>query len=275
MTEVTGTDPVFRSKLKVINALLPYAVRLAQGGQQEMADQTSLVISKSTFMWHHVEPYLLTTLFGKSSPPSLNRAIILVSPYASWGHRRLYTENAVDRWAAAALATPYSEQVAQSVVDALLQIFYNDTLRPQIPIDVWSWLKRRPSLPPVCWGRYWGGDTKVVHHIRRLGDIDILKSYFLVVWSEWDTLTAWVETQASFEEDFGGIGMWCHREELVKRLDDILEQLDRGLDYVEQYDPYVHVDSIEERRRGFGGLKEVLLEVDRKAMQTLSRTPLS
>ena len=75
-----------------------------------------------------------------------------MSPYLPWTDA-FYDQNAVHRWAAAALAVPYTEEVGQSVVDVLLQIASNSSLRLHIPRDVWALLKKRVSLPPV-----WGGD---------------------------------------------------------------------------------------------------------------------
>lgn len=100
---------------------------------------------------------------------------------------------------------PYSEEVGRSVIDALLQIASEDSLRPHIPVGVWVWLKRQPYLPPVCAGWYLGTSSDIVHHIRGLGDIEILKSYFLLVWSEWDypDEDGFAETQVSIKEDFG------------------------------------------------------------------------
>ena len=273
MAEVSGADPIFRSKRKAINALFPYAVRLAQDGQQRMIDAILRVALKSTsggFMWRRIRPYI-TTLFDESRPLSLNQAIVLASPCADWIHGP-YTQSAVARWTAAALTTLYSEEVDQSVVDALLLISHNGSLRPHIPIEIWALLKRRPSLPPASRGRYWGTTSDILRHIRRLGDIEILKSYFLLVWSEWDLLFSWVDAQVSIEEDFSGIGMWCHRESLIDRLDHILGRLDRGLEYFKQHKPWFDEYDIQFAQKKYGELREVLLEVDREAMKTLSRT---
>jgi hypothetical protein len=74
-----------------------------------------------------------------------------------------------------------------------------------------------------------------VRHFRGLGDVDILKSYFLFIWSEWSQLSDVGGMLVSIREDFGGIGMGHHRDDLIKRLDHVLGQLDRGLDYLEQH----------------------------------------
>ena len=221
-------------------------------------------------MWRRIGGYI-TTWLDESSPPYLNHVITLASPRTNWISES-HTQKAAARWAAAVLETPYSDAVGQIVVDVLLRIAYNDSLRTQIPIEIWGWLKIRPYLPPVCWGRYWGSAISVFHHIQGIGDIEILKSYLLLVWSEWEyNPSVWAE--GSIEEDFGGIGMWCHREDLIERLDHILVQLDRGLEYFKQHEPAFNEGSIEGRKELYGRLKEKLLEMDMKAMRTLSRTP--
>jgi hypothetical protein len=39
---------------------------------------------------------------------------------------------------------------------------------------------------------------------------------------------------AAIREDFGGIEMGPHREDLIKQVDHVLAQLDRGLGYLKQ-----------------------------------------
>ena len=185
-------------------------------------------------VWNRILPYIIA-LFSEPIPSSLDRLITLFSPYLPW-NRVSNPEGFVSRWAAAALATSYTEQVGQNVVDALLQIasFYH--LRPHIPRDVWALLKERPFLPPHCPGRNQGTSRDVIHHVRELGDIEILKSYLLLVWSEWSCPWPPVreEMLASIREDFGQVGTRHHREDLVGRLDHILEELGRGLGHFTQ-----------------------------------------
>ena len=276
MTGVPGTDPIFLSRRKAISALLPYAAYLVQDGSQEMFDVILCVASKPPlggFMWHRVGDSV-TSWFHESYPPPLNQAMIFASPYANWGWGS-YTENAVSRWAAVVLAAPYSEALAQSVVDTLLQIASKWNLQQHIPIEIWGWLKRRPSLPPVCQGRRWGADETVVYHIWRLGDIEILKSYFLLIWSEWDGLShsSLCAMEVVIREGFCGIAKWQHRNDLTKHLDHVLGELDRGLKYFQRYDPQTEEREIAGTRGGYRRLKEALAKLDREAMLTLSRTP--
>ena len=231
--------------------------------------------SLSPPIWDHAQPYLRSLLSRPNHPP-LDRAIMLTSPYIDWDSE-LCNESMVSRWVrsvAATSAAAYTEAVGQSVVDTLLQIAQVYRLRPHIPVDIWTWLKKRPSLPPVCRGRRWGTGPVMVHQIRGLGDIEILKSYFLLVWSEWDWLydSGLDKMKIAIGEDFGGVGMWCHREDLIERLDCVLVQLERGWEFIHQRNLSVNEDHVERGKACYGELKERLLEVDGKATETLTRT---
>ena len=221
------------SKRKAINTMFPYAIFLEQNGNRQMIDAILHAASISDsdfdnlgkFMWHHVVLYN-SRLFEKQSPTSLNRVIALISPYMPW-ETTLNNKIAVARWAAAASAIPYTPGVGQNVVNALLQIASIDFLRPHIPIEIWEGLKRRPSLPPIYCGMRWAGDTNVIAHVRRLGDIDILKSYFLLIWAEKCHFNSDFvsEMQDSIKADFGGSGMEHHRRDLIERLDHVITLL--------------------------------------------------
>ena len=224
------------SKRKAISALFPYALVLAQGGDQGMADAVLRAIRASHtrgIMWHRVLPYT-TTLFKKPIPPPLNRLVSLFSPYVPWSSIP-DDKDMVSRWAAAASEAPHTEDIDQSVVDALMQIASLSHLRPHIPRDAWALLNRRPSLPPYCLGRDEATSNGVVQHIRELGDTEILKSYLLLVWSEWNCPLTFrrEEMLLLIVEDFGGIGMQRHREDLIGRLDHVLEQLGLGPEHFE------------------------------------------
>lgn len=132
------------------------------------------------FTWHHISQY--TSGIPLESSP---RAFVLVLPYISWS---LVTDREIliQQWAAAAVEVPFTDEVALSVVDTLLQIASQSELLPHIPANAWSWLTKRPSLPPVCRGRDVGTRVHVVRAVRALKDIEVLKSYFLLVWSQWN-----------------------------------------------------------------------------------------
>jgi hypothetical protein len=131
-------------------------------------------------MWHHAGQYLCG-LLHEASP----RATVLVLPYIRWDWLT-DREDLIRRWATAASAIPCTEEIAQSVVDTLLQIASEEELLSSIPLNVWSWLTKRPHLPPICVGRNIGTCPHVLKAVRALKDIEVLKSYFLLVWSEWN-----------------------------------------------------------------------------------------
>ena len=184
MTEAEDYHPL-ESKCRAITALLPYAVWRERDGQPEMLD-TILHAARASrmlrFMWYYVNQFF-STLLSEASP----HAIILVSPHI---HQSLLTERGdlVQWWAETASTVPYTEEVAGGVVDTLLQIASKAKLVRYIPVNVWSWLTRRPSLPPICMGRRFGTRAQIVKVVRELKDIEVLKSYLLLVWLEWDTL---------------------------------------------------------------------------------------
>jgi len=202
---------------KAIAALLPYAARREADGEGAMIDAILCFIRASDPQGFTIEP--TGTLFDEGSPDSLNRVITLVSPYAPWNHKSSHG-SMVTRWATAVLAIPFTEEVEQSIVDTLLQIASNNSLQSYIPTDVWALLKKRPRLPPVCKGQLVGTTWGVVRRARELGDIEILKSYFLLVWSEYATYPEGLTSmQASIMEDFSGIEMGGHRKDLIDQLD--------------------------------------------------------
>ena len=208
------------------------------------------------FMWHHVVRYI-SRLFEERSPNSLDRVITLIAPYVPWGGA-LNKKTAVARWATAASTIPYTEEVGQNVIDALFQIAFVDLLRSRIPIHMWGWMKRRPPLPPMYQGLLEGPRSTTVAYVRGLGNIDLLKSYFFLIWTEKSTLLSGRihEVESSIKEDFGGRGMEDHRKDLMERLDHVLEQLGGW----SPEDPY----SVRETRTQYTRLRDLLLEVDKR-----------
>ena len=274
MVEAPNMHTTLRSKYKTIGTLFPYATRLEQYGQQEMVDTILLAARAQVpiFQWHRIRTHI-TTVFDESSPPSLNQVIALMSPYFPWHRNEFPTKNAVTRWAAAAATVPYSEEVGRSVVDALLQISGYTSLQALIPADVWALLKKWPSLPPVCLGRSIGAQQPTVRHVRQLEDLEILLSYFLLVWSEWGFPTSGIdEMLISIREDFGGIGMWGYRGDLIRHLEHVQGQLDLGLEHFKYYKPETDEDRVQRRKERYGHLRDELLEVDKRAMEILTRT---
>lgn len=268
-TMIEAADPsLIISKRKAICTVLPYAIFLERDGQQGMFNAILCAAKASNsleFIWDHIKP-CISLQFNKPGHPSLDWVITLISPYASWGSN-MYNEDTVGRWAVAASAVPYSEEVCQSVIDTLLQIAFIDPLRPHIPLDIWVWLTKQPPLPPVCWGRSWGTTPNVVSYIRGLGNLEILKSYFLLVWSEWSQAlpTGLAEMKVSIREDFSGIEMSHHRRDLIQRLDNVLGQLDQELEYFKRYNRWMSDNEIQSRKEIYRQLKEVLLDVNKRA----------
>ena len=259
-----GNDhSLLESKRKAVSALLPYAVWRERDGNYEMLD-TILRVARASrmlrFVWDCVGQYA-GRLFSGASP----RAVVLISSHIPWGRSTGGGDRKalLQRCAAAAFEVSYTEEeVGQSVVDTLLQIASEAELLPHIPTNVWSLLTKRPALPPTCLGRHVGTWVHIVKAIRALKDTEILKSYFLLVWSEWEDLQidGFNEMCASIREDFGGIEMGHHRTDLLHRLDHILEQLDLGLDHFRQRDPNLSAGYLRNMKRDYGELKKILLE---------------
>ena len=217
-------------------------------------------------MWYRISEFV-STLFFNASP----RAAILVSPHLPWG-LLADRQDLAQRWVTAASVVPHIEEVLQGVVDTLLQIaFYHDLLQHITP-EAWSWLTLRPALPPVHGGRLLGTDGPVVNAVRALKDIEVLKSYFLLIWSESDNPEGdgLGEMCTSILEDFGGIGMGQHRADLIQRLDHILGQLDLGLEYLTQRDPDITEEDLQNRKDQYQKLRETLVEAN---TEVISRTP--
>jgi len=255
------------SKRKAIVAFFPYVVWQDRGGDRRVVD-AFLGIAKAPEIARTFMAQPITRLFEEASPDSPNQVVTLLSRYAHWEFG--LDGNTVTWWAAAVMAVPYTEEVGQCVVDTLLQIASNGLC---IPIDIWAWLKRQPSLPPICEGRSVGTRDTVVRRVRELGDIKILESYFLLVWSEWDAIDSdagLIEMCTSIRRDLGGIGM--DREVLIKRLDHVLGQLDRGRWYLNQHNPGVDESRIRTAREQYRGLRRLLLGVDREALEILTST---
>ena len=262
----------FSLKCKAIGTLFPYAVRREQGGQHDIFDTLMLAAraSASIFAWHPVRRNV-TAVFDGSSPPSLNRVIALTLPYILLYHGRRCSEEIIIRWRAAVATIPYSEEVGTSVAEELLHIlFYRPDLLPLIPVDMWALLKKRPALPPVDSIRPRKPHPAAARYVRGLGDIEIFKSYLLLAWSEWEGVDGVDEIETLIREDFGGIGMWCHRDDLIKRLDDVQRRLGSGLDHIKWYRDDIGEGDIQVWKEQYGQLKSALVEMN---TSSLTSTP--
>ena len=270
MIRAANVDPI-RSKRRAITALFLHVAWQEPSDQREEALNRILRAARASrteeFIWY-LDDLLIDRLFNEESPVSAKQAAILISPYISL--------ESISRWAAAASVVPFTDEISQSVVTVLLRIASSYDLRTRVPVGMWSWLKKRPLLPPGCTAGHERGAQDAVQMIRALGDIEILTSYLYLVWSECYAIPpgGLEEMRTSIRYHFGGIRVGYNREDLLRRLDYILGQLDLGLRYLRQHEPSLNEDEIREMKRQYGQLKEVLLEVDRKAIDRLIRESL-
>jgi len=212
-----------------------------------------------------------------------SRAAVLAGPYIHWEREQSAdAQGLVSKWAEGISVAPRTEEVAGSVVDTLLQIAANPYLRPYIPANAWSWLNERPSLPPTCRGLSSGCDRDIVRTVRALGDIGILTSYLITIWSEWRLLNYrdFVEMQISIRQDHKGIGVCYHRTELIQRLDFIIinQEPPRPTILFRGYTLHqLHERNLlrERMRYQYRELKKALQEMDREATEILNRMPSS
>ena len=265
MTEAGDLDKIY-SKRKPLVALLLYAIWQEQHGQPEMFDMLVRITRAPgmlRYTWRLFERGI--NPLSKATP----HAIVFISPSIFWGSYSLiaHEEDQVQRWAAATSVVQYTEEAAQNVVDALLQIVSlanTSSCTPHITTGVWSWLIKQPTLPPICKGRSCGTSRKVVRMVQGLGNTEILKSYLLLVWSEWDQLypDGFEEMCVSVREDFCGVGMGHHRGDLIQRLDHILRQLDQGLGYLKQHNPDLREEQVQAMEHQYQQLREILLEIN-------------
>ena len=136
----------------------------------------------------------------------------------------------MQHWITAASTLPYTNDLCESVVDTLLQMAFQDNLRPHIPVEAWDWLKKRPVLRPNCQGLKFGASLEVFQSVQEVGDLELITSYLFVVWSKWswaypEGFTAMLEFIRSGLLGIEGLG---YREDLVQRLDDVLSQMNSG-----------------------------------------------
>ena len=256
-------------KRKALSALLPYVVCPEQGAYYETIDAFTHIakaVDSERFIWHRIK---------------LDQLLTLVSPRVPWGSGS-HDETPLAKWALAVSVIPPLEALSWSVIDVLLHTASDDYLRPQIPTGVWAWLKKWQSLPSQFFGWPKSTNGAVVCQVRELGDIEVLKGYLLLVWSEWNCIespkqgsvgsrSGLAEMQISIQEDFGGVGMGHHRKNLINRLDYVLGQLDRGLEYLIQQKPDVDEAYVQMAKEQYQGLRRVLLEANREAANPRAR----
>ena len=262
--------------------LFRYAVHRERHGDRKLFDAILRLkkrlldrSDRDNFTW-----YLgASKMFIYASP----RAAVLAGPYIRWRRETsdADAEDLISKWMEAVSQVSRTEEVAGSVVDALLQIAANPHLRPFIPADLWLWLNERPSLPHTCSGLQLGCDYEIVRTVRALNDIRVLTSYLILIWSEWNPLYhtgGFAEMRMSVREDFKGIEVGCHRAELIQRLEYILAEfnrLSRHHDVHSEDENLWHGYRSGDMKDRYGKLKRILQEVDQEATEILSRMPRS
>lgn len=261
MMGISNPNSIIYPRRKAITAFLAYAAC-----QRELDKQRDMLVCAARaseergFIWHRIAP-LVTRLLSdlEEGHVSLKQDIILLSPHLAWWNLTEGKE-LTQSWAAAISTIPRTPDIGRCVADTLLLIESQGSLRPHLPVNVWSWLNERPSLPPTCMGRSLGTEEDCVRAFRDLGDIETLTSYLLLVWSEWDgILSGFEEMKTLIKEDFSGIGMQDHRKKLLQRLDYVLEQLEKGLVHLRQYKPSLPRTHVWVARSQYLELREVLL----------------
>ena len=212
-------------------------------------------------------------VWNRTVPTFLNRAspltIVHVSPHVefesiTWTEQE--RKELISQWATAASKVPRTEAAARDVVQTLL---WTASFYPSmIPTGTWGWLKKRPILPPDCKGRTMGSEDHVVRHVQGLGDIETLKSYLLVIFSEWDSIypSGYRPICLAVGIRFHGDRMTRHRKDLVERLDHVLGQLDRGLPYLRLHKPRYVEKFFLEAKEQYTSLRKMLLEMDRQVV---------
>ena len=203
----------------------------------------------------------MNTLLNDASDASLKQAAILASPYVPWGSQVFW--GLARAWVAAASTFPEEREIAPSVINALLRIAFFGLLPPGNQGDVWSWLKLRPSLQSICQGRHLGSHSDVMRQVRGLKDIEILKSYLLIIWLEWDSIQgSGFPTMCEYiREGFSGVEASSHRAELVQRLDEVIGELDRGLAYLRRDRPDLREEELPKRKGQYEELRRILMAI--------------
>ena len=175
-------------------------------------------------------------------------------------------------WIAAASELPGTHDVCVSVVDTLLQAACEDELRPHIPLAAWEWLKKRPVLPRGS-SVLVGGQEEILRTVQALGDIRLITSYLLVIWSEWNVLDDDDNEgmQRLIREELNGIHGVGYRTDLIRRLDYVLLQLYHGKGGYSGFRSRGANDRLlSQAKQLYEGFRRELLELDEGATKTLA-----
>ena len=217
-------------------------------------------------IWRHILPFV-STLLHEESEDSLKLAAVLTSPLFPW-RRFSHPDQLIKLWAAAASALPYTEEIGRSVINALLYVASQEDLREHMPTEMWSWLNKRPPLPPVCPGRRWGSSLGVVRTVRGRKDTEILTSYLRIIWSEWNHIDSegLKEMHTAIQKDLEGAQAGHYREDLLQHLDEVLKQLGLELEQLRRDNPNITEAQVQLRKGQYGKLKKALQMADGSAV---------
>ena len=209
---------------------------------------------------------MIPRLLAEGRPIALKRAAILALPHLElvWLDSD-EIQDFIELWMSAAEALDDAEDVCQAVVDVLLQMAFFQSVRAHITARAWSWLNKRPALPPRCRGRLLCSiGSNVLPAIRARNDIELLTSYLITMWSEWDCAGEWVFEGMcrTLVEVFrgGGDEVGEYRKDLLGRLNLVLGELGKGLGYLKVRHPDMQPDEFEVIRERYRGLKRILVQ---------------
>jgi len=271
MDEAGGSNqnPI-QSAHKAIAAFFPSTVWEEQSGEHELLGtfmQAACLAARWSGPFKNLLEPLVIMLLKEESPISWKQAAILALPHWPWWNPTNSGE-LIQLWAAATSVVPHTDNICLSVVDTLLQIASMPSLQQFIPPGMWVWLNKRPLLPPICVGRNRGSTAPVVQIVWESGDVEIITSYLLLIWSPWDGLSigGLGEMLISLRKGFSGIGMARHRKALLQRLDRILWGLGPDWVIVKQYKPSITRQVAWERRMQYNQLMGEVLEIAKEAV---------
>lgn len=264
-----GPDTII-SKHKAITALFPYAARRGQEGDSQLLDAFLCAVKcfpySSRWTRRFIRP-VIPRLLAEGSSTTLKRAAILALP-----HLELAWLNSDDictfikLWISTADTLDDTESIREAVVDVLLQMAFFHSVRPHITPKAWSWLNKRPSLPPRCRGRLLCAiGSNVLPAIRAHNDNELLTSYLVTMWSEWDCAGEWAfegMCEALWEEFCGNDDddVRERRKELLARLSLVLGELGKGLGYLRVRHPDMQPEEFEVIRERYRELKRILVQ---------------
>ena len=241
LTKVAQDPDAIISEYKAITALFSYAARQGQEGDSRLLDAFLCTVNYSPHASRWTRRYIrpvIPKLLAEGSSITLKRAAVLALPYLelTWidsDNIRGFSE----LWISSADVLEDTEDVCQAVVDVLLQMVFFHSVRAHITPNAWSWLGKRPSLPPRCHGRLLCAiGSNVLPAIRARNDTRLFTSYLITMWSEWDCAGKWASKgmcETLWEEFCGeSDGVREHRRDLLVRLNSVLGESGGGLGYL-------------------------------------------